>query len=178
MLKVKCSSCNAKVVSTDKKCPECGIENPGKGKVSPFEALVSLAMIPLMFWGVISLKNVVVEWYDQKVVSSVKADAARDLTCKRDLQCWAEKHIGNVEVDCGPAVERIAKYSSRWTTTSMQMKFSSFRWKNRESLTVTYFGDRIEFQNGYGAFQVMTYSCDYDPASKKVLAVSVTPGRL
>lgn len=43
---------------------------------------------------------------------------------------------------------------------------------------ITYFGDRIQFQNGFGAWQYQTYQCDYDPLSDKILDVRIYPGRL
>ena len=60
----------------------------------------------------------------------------------------------------------------------MGSKMIKFRWKNKEQLTLTYFGDQIQFQNGFGAWQNMIYQCDYDPVNKKLLNVKVYPGRL
>jgi hypothetical protein len=37
--------------------------------------------------------------------------------------------------------------------------------------TLTYVGDDLKFQNGFGAWAQMTYSCIFDPATKTVLPV-------
>ncbi|MOA61092.1 hypothetical protein D3C78_1861450 [compost metagenome] len=84
----------------------------------------------------------------------------------------------SASVSCKKPVERLAKYSARWTDGTFDMKFSHYRWKNQEQGTVTYIGDKIEFQNGFGAFQKHIYECDFNPASEQVLAVRANPGQL
>lgn len=58
------------------------------------------------------------------------------------------------------------------------MKFASFRWQGKEKSALSYVGDKVEFQNGFGAYQAMNYTCDYDPVHKRVLGVWAKPGRL
>ena len=53
-----------------------------------------------------------------------------------------------------------------------------FRWKNEDRGILTYIGDKIRFQNGFGAWQDMIYECDYDPSTKSAMDVRVRPGRL
>ena len=48
----------------------------------------------------------------------------------------------------------------------------------RERSKVTYVGDKIKFQNGFGAWQFATYACDYDPIADDVLNVDASLGRL
>lgn len=98
--------------------------------------------------------------------------------CKLDLQCWGDKHSLRAIYACQDLIERHAKYSFKWTDGVLGPKFSRFRWKNKEQLTLTYFGDKIQFQNGFGAWQNMIYQCDYDPINEKVISVKVEPGRL
>lgn len=43
---------------------------------------------------------------------------------------------------------------------------------------MTVIGDRVKFQNGFGAWAPMIYECDIDPASERILDVRVSQGRL
>lgn len=97
--------------------------------------------------------------------------------CKLDIQCWGDKHSFRAISVCKDLIERNAKYSFKWTDGVLEPKLSRFRWKNKEQLTLTYFGDKVQFQNGFGAWQNMIYQCDYDPINEKVLSVKVEPGR-
>lgn len=81
-------------------------------------------------------------------------------------------------VYCKASVERLAKYTSRWTDGTFETKFSRFRWLNKEQGTLTYIGDKIEFQNGFGAFQKHIYECDFNPANNQILDVRARPGQL
>lgn len=81
-------------------------------------------------------------------------------------------------VYCKDSVEKLAQYSSRWTDGTFETKFSHFRWLNEEQATITFIGDKIEFQNGFGAYQTHTYECEFDPESKTILDVRASPGRL
>lgn len=98
--------------------------------------------------------------------------------CVKDLSCWADHHHIEATIRCEKYVERLAKYSHQWTDKWHETKFSHFRWKNSKKGTVTYIGDKIRFQNGFGAWQNSVYECDFDPASKQVLDVRAKHGRL
>ncbi|MDT4864180.1 hypothetical protein FQZ97_989310 [compost metagenome] len=58
------------------------------------------------------------------------------------------------------------------------MKFPRFKWKDQPSGVITYIGDKIQFQNGFGALQNHTYACDYNTITAQVLEVRAQPGRL
>lgn len=97
--------------------------------------------------------------------------------CKKDLQCWGDKHALKAIYACEDLIEKRAKVSFKWTDGILGSKITHFRWKDKNNLTLTYFGDKIQFQNGFGAWQDMTYQCDYDPVNEKLLSVGVKPGR-
>ncbi len=69
-------------------------------------------------------------------------------------------------------------YGSRWTDGFLEPKLSRSIWSDRENGIATYIGDKIEFQNGFGAWQPHVYSCDVDLGLKVVVDVSAAPGRL
>lgn len=111
-------------------------------------------------------------------IAATAEQQKKDADCKKDLQCWGDKHSIKASFACRPYVERLAKYQFEWTDGWLDTKFSRFRWKNMAKGQVTYIGDKIKFQNGFGAWQFATYACDYDPVAEVVLNVDATPGRL
>jgi hypothetical protein len=52
------------------------------------------------------------------------------------------------------------------------------RWKREKDGTLTYVGDQIKLQNGFGAWTPYIYECDFDPDGDRVLDVRGAPGRL
>jgi len=108
-----------------------------------------------------------------------KAPVPDDLTtCRSDLSCWGEKAWIVAGVKCPALIEKEAKYSARWTTGFLEPKFSHHRWAEGSQDWVTVIGDKVVFQNGFGAEQRITYECDVDPESKSILAVRIIPGAL
>jgi hypothetical protein len=85
--------------------------------------------------------------------------------CRNDLECWAEKHSARASLECRPSVENLARTDARWTDGMFESKFSHYRWKRKADGVVTYIGDKIEFQNGIGAWLRHTYECDYLPGT-------------
>lgn len=109
---------------------------------------------------------------------SASAPTTASVQCEIDLKCWAERHSAAATVRCDDAVERLAKYSHKWTDGFLEPKFSHFRWRERDKGTVTYIGDKIQFQNGFGALQNHIYECDFDPRLERVVDARARPGRL
>ena len=102
---------------------------------------------------------------------------------------WGEDHIIAAKVRCEDHIEQLAQYDFEWTQGWGKPIFS--RWIAHdpenpsqmfppitESTILVYSGDKIRFQNGFGAFRNHTYECQYNPESKTVIRVSASPGRL
>jgi hypothetical protein len=110
------------------------------------------------------------------------ADAARALaeaaTCAKDLHCLGEKYFPDATVACTPLVERIAKNNFEWIDKWYETKFSHYRWKDRPVAVITYLGDKIKYQNGFGAWTLSIYECDFDTKTKTVVDVRAMAGRL
>jgi len=115
---------------------------------------------------------------EQQKETEKKMKEMEDVKCRADLQCWGDKNAGAASRKCRELVEKHAKYQFEWTDGALESKFPLFAWKDESRRTLSYFGDRIKFQNGFGAWQFMKYQCDYDPATETVLGVSVAPGRM
>ena len=101
-----------------------------------------------------------------------------DAECIKTLQCWGERHMVDASVRCDDFVERLAKNNFEWTDGILEPKFSHYRWKNETTGEVTYIGDKIKFQNGFGAWIFHTYECDLDATGQSVTDVRARPGRL
>jgi hypothetical protein len=98
---------------------------------------------------------------------------AEDQKCREDLHCWGEKAWSVGSIYCREPIERLAKWDFEWTDGWTEPKFSRYRWKDQKKGVVTIIGDKLKFQNGFGAWKRVTYSCDVDPVSNSVLTVEV-----
>lgn len=101
-----------------------------------------------------------------------------DEECRKSLKCWGEKHDASAAVRCRGPVERLAKNDFEWADGWTEPKFSHYRWKNAQTGELTYIGDKIKFQNGFGAWIYHTYECDLDATGARVTDVRARPGRL
>ena len=120
----------------------------------------------------IDLKN------KQKSDGEEKQKAEQDAACRNDVSCIGEKKLVTAGVYCRSQIERLAKYSSEWTDGFLEPKFSHYRLKAKDGGVVTFIGDKIKFQNGFGAWQNMIYECDLDTKTDNVLDVRASPGRI
>ncbi len=93
-------------------------------------------------------------------------------------QRQAEEAEVTAMVYCPDEVERLARYGSRWVDGWLEPKFSRYRWKDRTGGIVTYLGDKLELQNGFGAWVPHVYECDIDVWADNVTEVRARPGRL
>lgn len=101
-----------------------------------------------------------------------------EAACRQDLQCWGDRHAAMAGFRCASEVERLAAYSHQWTDGILESKFPRFMWKDREAGILTYMGDRIQFQNGFGAWVNHSYFCDFDPRRESVVSATATEGLL
>lgn len=105
-----------------------------------------------------------------------KAEA--EANCRADLKCFIESEMRYANAYCPEYVERLAKHSHEWTDGWLTSKFSRWKWKDQSKGQVTFLGDQIKLQNGFGAWTVHIYECDLDTATHTVLGVRARPGRL
>ncbi|WEJ36260.1 hypothetical protein [Sinorhizobium prairiense] len=137
-----------------------------------------------LVWGTILL--VLAYWYFSSGEEPNPADTAattaalekKDAECAADLDCWASKWQARAGLDCQEPVQRLAKNNFEWTDGWTEPKLPRALWLDQSEKTVTYVGDKIKFQNGFGAWIIHTYECDYDPTTRTVLSVRANPGQL
>ncbi|MBB4287840.1 hypothetical protein [Roseospira goensis] len=104
--------------------------------------------------------------------------AAADAKCLADLQCAGDKYAVDASINCAPLIERYARFELEWTNSWIEPKFSQFMWNSKSQGIIAYFGDKLKFQNGFGAWQNVAYKCIFDTRSSKVIEVTVWEGRL
>lgn len=177
MALAKCRECKKEVSTKAKTCPYCGISNPGVKPSEMLAGIVGLAFIGFLAYHFIGGSS------DEKSSPDVTPPVAEapkmsDSDCRKDLSCWAEKSLGRAIYPCQKAVEHLANYSVRWVDGTFEMKFDHYRWLDQKAGTVVYIGDKAEFQNGYGAYQRVTYQCSYDPSTEKVTDAVANAGQL
>lgn len=115
---------------------------------------------------------------DEQERIEAERQAAEDARCRNDIQCWGAKFEIEAGFACRPYVERLAKNNFEWYDGMLEPKFSHLKWRNKQQTLISYIGDKIKFQNGFGAWIIHTYECDYDPSRKAVVDVRARAGRL
>lgn len=183
MALTKCKECKKEVSTKAKVCPHCGVKDPG---VSAGQVVLGFIVLIVIGWVVVQVLSV--DEQEAKPAAVAQAApvpkqtpeqiAAELAACKADLSCWGDKYNAAVGIYCDEDVERLANYSFEWTDGWLEPKFSHFRWMDKEKGWVTYIGDKIKFQNGYGAWQNAIYECDFAPETNMVLGVRAEPGML
>lgn len=79
---------------------------------------------------------------------------------------------------CPKLVERMAKYGFQWVEGLTVFKIEPRHEKTEKSHLVKFFGDKVKFQNGFGAWSNMVYVCTFDLSQRKIVDVNVFKGRL
>ena len=179
MALVKCKECKKEVSHEANVCPHCGVKNPAFGVKQIGFIIVILVAIVFIVPKSCSIDDPAPKAKEVENPTKTAQDIeAEQLACKRDLACWGNKHNIKAGIQCDEHVENLANYSFEWTDGFLEPKFGYFRWLDYSKGWLTYSGDTIKFQNGYGAWLPMRYECDYDPISKTVLAVRAEQGRM
>lgn len=177
-----CRACGREISVNAESCPSCGEplkpvrKTPAAAPTKSASGCGTLILIVIVL-------SVIGSFFDDdedklKPPKKKTEQVQEDPNCRFDLQCWGDKHIFSAGVYCAEPVEKLAKYSHKWTDGVLETKFSRFRWLDKTAGTMTYIGDKIQFQNGFGAWQNYTYECDINPESKQVLEVRAFAGRM
>lgn len=142
-------------------------------------AYTTLGTIGLIFYmGVIASNTKIPE--PSKVSKHVetqqeKAVRLRKLElCKNDLTCWGNKNLGKAIYYCQMELDRLPKYDHEWDSGYFNAEmFDSYKWQNKEKLIITYFGNGIKVQNGFGVWRHASYYCVYDTVNENVISAGM-----
>jgi hypothetical protein len=190
-----CKECGSKISTSAKVCVSCGKPQATTAK--------TLGLLALWIWvslvgafGALAIFVINADKTPPKTAASYEdvqeeraaaekreadqlaAEKAEEARCASDLRCIAEKKTIDASFKCAPLIEQLAKNNFEWIDKWYEPKLSHFKWKNRTAQVITYFGDRIKYQNGFGAWVLSKYECDYNAALGVVLDVRASPGRL
>jgi len=102
---------------------------------------------------------------------------AKEATCPRDIECIVPKIRTDAFAKCMVRVQSVAKIDYKWTNGFLEPSFNRWFWRSREDGVVTFSGNEIAFQNGFGAWIRHSYECDYDVDHKGVVDIRVSAGR-
>lgn len=117
-------------------------------------------------------------WYALVAEREAAEKAAERAECRADFTCWGRDRRIDAEVRCKREIENAARHSHEWTDDWTSPMFSRFAWADEEAGVMTYYGDRLRFENGFGAWSNMVYSCDYDTERDIAVSIEVSEGRL
>lgn len=181
MALIKCHECGAQVSTEAKACPSCG--------AAPKVPQSKIVTFGGGFIAVVVLLGVVGSCVKPDappkpsgpsagVAAPAPAEPQRKACAEDDLRCRGEEGVIAAGIYCRRAVESLAKHSMRWTDGFLESKFDRFRWKKEPGGTITYIGNKAEFQNGFGAFTPVIYECDLGADNKTVVDVRAREGRL
>jgi hypothetical protein len=168
----KCKECNIDISSKAKVCPHCGVTRPGISAASNAKGCLGLILFCLIF------AAVMVSCDDKESKLSPESSKVSDIQCQHSLSCLADKHIIYAGAICQSPIQKISKYSYEWTDGFATPRFSHYRWVSQSKGIITYIGDEIKLQNGFGAWAHYTYECDFDTAKQSVIDVRATQGRI
>lgn len=104
--------------------------------------------------------------------------AAEEAKCLKDANCLAARLLDKVSGPCSHEIERHSKFSFRWKDGPGEPRFVKAAWEDEAAGQLAFIGDRIQFQNGFGAHQDMKYICSYDTKADRVISARVYEGRL
>jgi hypothetical protein len=192
MALVRCRECGAQVSTSAEACPHCGVSKPAGTWKAGRLIIIALLIGGFVLFGkgfdlfdkltqppeTTKLPPPTPEETAAAEAAKREADAAEAARCATDLRCFAEKHISRATTRCRPQIERLAINNFEWFDRWYESKLSHFRWKDQENQIITYAGDKIKYQNSFGAWTLSIYECDYDANNAVVLDVRARPGRL
>ncbi|MCR9090869.1 MAG: zinc ribbon domain-containing protein [Proteobacteria bacterium] len=176
---IGCPDCAAQISARAKSCPHCGAPisagslgpayahpptpadaRKKKKNAGPVAYLVALLII---------IGSFSVAFNDNNASSS--SGAGTEPCEPSDAQCWFSEHSVDLTIACKPEIARRAQYQYEWTHGFLGQAFDRFT--VRDDGRIRAFGDKVKFQNGFGAWQNMSYSCTFDPEGNEVIAVTV-----
>ena len=131
--------------------------SPGRQHVRPPRLTSRHALLAIILSGIgVSIGGTLTP---STTPTSIQTSQVSDADCRKTLRCWAEKHTADAAVRCREPVERLAKNNFEWTDGMFEPKSSHYRWRNEGTGEVTYIGDKIKYQNCFGAWTFYTYEC-------------------
>lgn len=99
----------------------------------------------------------------------VSAQAPVEKDCSKYLRCAALKVMREASLACKAPIEQLAAFNPQWTQPGADSIFNDYSWLDERKGTITFTGNKVEFQNAGGAKMPVAYECDFDPAANVVI---------
>lgn len=166
MATTTCPACQGRISRDASTCPHCGKQlDTGMRVLRAIPSVLALLTVAY-FLHLCSAPN----------PTPPPPDPAADAACRADIKCAGERYALSASVACRRALEARAKYAARWPDDYPTWTYSE--WRDETKRAIVYLGDRLQLQNGFGAWQNHIYSCTYDPDAERVIEVYLAPGRI
>ena len=167
---VSCRECGNEVSTRADNCPHCGVSRASRVGLG-----WKLALPAIVLFIVYLLKDEDPSAARPAAATATVTAAATEeqqQQCDADAKCFAEKYAGDAAGPCRRSVEALAQYDFQWIAG---LKFSVYERYPDNPTIITYSGDRIRFQNAFGAWRVMTYACDFNVVSGEAIEARADP---
>ena len=114
-----------------------------------------------------------VEREEKEKAEQAQREAEELKNHRNDAEWLADRFSIIASSACRSLVESLAKYDYEWTDGWLDSKFPSYITETKAPYVLTVAGDKIKFQNGFGAWRKQKYRCDYDVKQGKALQAYV-----
>lgn len=166
---IDCDECGNEVSDKAATCPHCGAKV--KKKMRPVEKFLAVTLSVLVFLVFFAAGS------DEEPTTQVDNEPEEKIEECTTNACLADDHMIHASVVCKRQIERHAKYQAEWTDGLFEMIFARYSF-NEAGDVISYFGDKVKFQNGFGAWSNMIYKCEYNIETGSVVGTEVEEGRL
>lgn len=180
MALIECYECGREVSSEAEACPHCGakprkLEIPINKPINPMKIFVGVVVGFFVLLFLISNISPNKEPSNSEQVSDSIAKENKDAECLLDLKCAGDKFTAESNAYCRGLLEDNAASIAKWDFKIgeggfFDFLFDKFRWADSSHQQIIYIGNKAKFQNGFGAWQRVGYSCSFDVATKRPLA--------
>lgn len=165
----QCPSCGGAVSPQASVCPHCGHPlKRAKGQIGCFGVVV-VCIIGYAIYRVLA---------GAADVAATATTASASTTCAAsDAQCvFADLSVRGAPA-CRRAIEQQAQYDVKWSDGILHPMFDTGAWGGSEHASMILSGDRVQMQNGFGAWKPMQYYCKVNVTSGVVEQVEIVAGR-
>ena len=106
----------------------------------------------------------------QQELEKQKAQKAKIVKENEYNASWLnEKYNIDGQVQCHKKIPRLAKYGHKWVDGFLETRFPYYEQTVKEPGVLTLVGNKIQFQNIFGAWIPMKYWCSYDVLNDSVV---------
>ena len=166
-----CSACHGQVSSDAKTCPHCG---------KPLDTDDRIARAIPGILGCLAVLYFISQCGAPAPTPAPTPPPAQNreeiAACRADIKCTGQRNAIAASFACQRELEAYAKYAARWSDDWPSWVYNE--WPDTDKTAIVYLGDRLQLQNGFGAWENYIYSCTYDPDRRRVLEVYLAAGRI